>query len=89
MFNEVFSNLINVGLAVGVVYLGVTSKLTGAAKTAAMYITGAGLVLGVAELIDMFQIFPDGTFMSDLVYEKEIVVLILLGLALMKFKSKK
>ncbi len=89
MFNEMISNLVNVVLAVWVVYLGFTSKLSGASKTVGMYIVWAGVVLGVAELIDMFQIFPDGTFLADLMYEKEIPVLILLGLALMVLKGKK
>jgi hypothetical protein len=37
----------------------------------------------------MFQIFPDGTFLADLMYEKEIPVLVLLGMALMSLKGKK
>lgn len=89
MFNETISNLVNVGLAAYVVYLGFTSKLTGGAKNVGMYITWAGVTLGVAELIDMFQVFPDGTFLSDLVYEKEILVLVFLALALMGLKGKK
>jgi hypothetical protein len=48
IFNEMIFNLVNVVLAVWVVYTGFTSKLSGAAKSAGMYIAWAGVILGVA-----------------------------------------
>ena len=87
MFNEAIFNALNIGLAAWVVWKGMNIK-KGAAKTVGMYIVIAGAILGGAELIDMFQIFPDGSLLANLMYEKEIPVLVMLVLALQSLKGK-
>lgn len=91
MFDESISNLLNVGLAVVVTYLSFQAmqKATGAMKTMLEAVKLSAIVLGVAELLDMMQVFPDGTYMSGLIYEKEIVVLALLLWGVLRVKGKK
>ena len=91
MFNEALFNVANIALALGVLYVGyqTMNKAGGKTKSAIMYVVLAAAVLGVAEVIDLFQVFPDGTLLSNLVYEKEIPVLVLLFLAVNSLKGSK
>jgi len=91
MFEESITNWLNIILAIAVVWFGwmAAEKLIGKLKTVTWYVVFAAGILGVAEFIDLLQLFPDGTFMSDLIYEKEIPVLVFLLLAVLGLKGKK
>ena len=91
MFEESITNLVNIVLAVAVVWVGFGyySGATGRLRSVSLFIILSGLILGVAEFIDMFQIFPDGSYLSGLMYEKEILVLIFLFLAVKTLKKVK
>lgn len=91
MFEESFANWLNVILAVLVMWFGfeAVKKQSGKMVSVLWYLISAAAILGLAELIDLMQLFPDGSLMSDLVYEKEIPVLVLLLLAVFVLKAKK
>ena len=91
MFDESITNIANIVLAGGVIYFAYAAmakapKALNALLTAVML---SGVVIGVAEIVDWLQIFPDGTIMSDLIYEKEILISILLIWGVMGLKKSK
>lgn len=91
MFDESIFNFVNIALAAAVIFkgFGIYQNSSGRNKSVAFFILLSGLLIGVAEFIDMFQIFPDGTFMANLMYEKEIPVLVFLFMAVSALKGSK
>lgn len=89
MFNEAIFNLINIGLALAVIIVGygAAQKVSGKVKTVVNYILFSAVVLGIAELIDMLQLAADGTLLANIIYEKEILVLVFLLLAVLAVKK--
>jgi hypothetical protein len=87
MLTDSWTNILNIVLAGAVVVMGLNDQ--GKFHKVILYIMIAAAVLGIAELLNITQAFPDRTWMSDLVHERDIPVLLLLLLAVSKLKEAK
>ncbi len=87
MFDETIFNSLNIALGAGVAWLGF--QTAGKARLAGQIIACIGIVIAVAEFAQIVQIIPQGTILSELMYQKEVPILALLLLALNSLRSIK
>lgn len=87
MLADSWTSILNIVLAGAVVVMGLNDQ--GKFHTVVLYIMGAAAVVGIAELLNMIQLFPVGSWVSDLINERDILMLLLLLLAVSKLKQAK
>lgn len=87
MLAESWTNILTIVLAGAVVVMGLNDQ--GKFHKVILYILAAAAVVGGVELLDLMQVFPDGTWMADVVNQKDIAVLVLLLLAVNRLKEAK
>lgn len=87
MLVDSWTSILNIVLAGAVVVMGLNDQ--GKFHKVVLYLMGAAAVIGGAELLSMVQLFSEGTWMADVLAQRDGFVLLLLLLAVSRLKEAK